>query len=118
MSGLLKKSTNLTGLAVSLNPRVELRTLYERILRLVNEMPQDYIYRKSIESLVKERTDIILQNESVPAIEEKINQGQIEELIFQAKNELNLVQDMFEYKPWESLVEKAPPHQWTWPPHK
>ncbi|XP_033344846.1 NADH dehydrogenase [ubiquinone] 1 alpha subcomplex subunit 5 [Bombus vosnesenskii] len=118
MSGALKKSTNLTGLAVSVNPRVELRVLYERILRLVNQMPQDYIYRKSIESLIKERTDIISQNESVPAIEEKINQGQIEELIIHAKNELNLAQDMFEYKPWESLMEKAPLHQWTWPPHK
>ncbi|XP_033183092.1 NADH dehydrogenase (ubiquinone) subunit ND-13B [Bombus vancouverensis nearcticus] len=118
MSGALKKSTNLTGLAVSVSPRVELRVLYERILRLVNQMPQDYIYRKSIESLIKERTDIISQNESVPAIEEKINQGQIEELIIHAKNELNLVQNMFEYKPWESLMEKAPLHQWTWPPHK
>ncbi|XP_071868558.1 NADH dehydrogenase (ubiquinone) subunit ND-13B [Bombus fervidus] len=118
MSGLLKKSTNLTGLAVSVNPRVELRTLYDRILRLANQMPQDYIYRKSIESLVKERTDIILQNESVPDIEEKINQGQVEELIIHAKNEINLMRDMLEYKPWESLMEKSPPHQWTWPPHK
>ena len=118
MSGLLKKSTNLTGLAVSINPRVELRTLYDRILRLVSQLPQDYIYRKSVESLVKERNDIILQNESIPVIEEKINQGQVEELIIQAKNELNLVQDMLEDKPWEKLMENAPPHQWTWPPHK
>ncbi|XP_068982020.1 NADH dehydrogenase [ubiquinone] 1 alpha subcomplex subunit 5 [Bombus flavifrons] len=118
MSGVLKKSTNLTGLAVSVNPRVELRTLYDRILRLVSQMPEDYIYRKSMESLVKERTDIISQNERVSDIEEKIKQGQIEELIIHAKNELNLAQDMFQYKPWESLMEKAPLHQWTWPPHK
>lgn len=61
---------------------------------------------------------LTLQNENVAVIEEKINQGQVEELINHAKNEIFLIQEIIEQRPWENLLEKAPPHQWTWPAYK
>ncbi|PBC28209.1 NADH dehydrogenase [ubiquinone] 1 alpha subcomplex subunit 5 [Apis cerana] len=118
MSNILKKTTGLTGLAVSSNPRLELSVLYDRILRLSTHLPKEYIYRKSVENLAKERINIVKENENVAVIEEKINQGQVEELINHAKNEIFLIQEIIEQRPWENLLEKAPPHQWTWPAYK
>lgn len=60
----------------------------------------------------------MLQNEDVAVIEQKIGQGQIEEVIISARGELSLMQDMLSQKPWENLMEQTPPNQWTWPPHK
>lgn len=138
------------------NPRLELTQLYEKILRFSASLPEDYVYRKTTESLVKERQKIVkevnarlnfstraritrgiferrfsfgipsyrynvysmLQNENVADIEDKINQGQVGELVIQAKNELSLIEMLVQARPWENLMEKAPPHQWTWPPRK
>lgn len=43
------------------------------------------------------------ENRSIRAIEEKIAGGLIEELIFQAHNELKLIRIMKNWKPWEYL---------------
>jgi NADH dehydrogenase (ubiquinone) 1 alpha subcomplex subunit 5 len=61
-------------------------------------MPADSVYRKSIEALAKERLAIVSSETSVSAIEEKINCGQVEELIFQAEDELALASKMSEWK--------------------
>ncbi|XP_017876203.1 NADH dehydrogenase [ubiquinone] 1 alpha subcomplex subunit 5 [Ceratina calcarata] len=118
MAGALKKTTGLTGLAVSKHPHTELRLIYDRLLRLASHLPADYTYRKSVENLVKERSEILQQSPNVADIEAKIGQGQIEEIIVHAQNELALMKDIVEQKPWENLIEKAPPHQWTWPAHQ
>ena len=41
---------------------------------------------------------------SIRAIEEKIGSGMVEELIFQAHNELKLIRIMKHWKPWEYLA--------------
>ena len=51
---------------------------------------------------------------NVSTIEEKINSGQVEELIEQAERELKLIDKMEEWKPWEPLVAEPPPGQWEW----
>jgi len=60
----------------------------------------------------------VLQNNDVKSIEDKIGSGQVEELLLQAKGEMRLAEKMAEWKPWEKLIQEAPPNQWTWPPHK
>lgn len=57
-----------------------------------------------------------LQNPAVKDIEAKIGCGQVEELIVQAENELILARKMLGWRPWEQLVNQAPPKQWDWPP--
>ena len=118
MSRVLKKTTGLTGLAVAEFAHRDLGRLYTRIMRVLETIPSESGYRKHTEKLIRERNDILQQNKVVAVVEEKINCGQIEELILQAKNELQLAQDMKTWKPWESLIEEPPQHQWTWPPHK
>ncbi|XP_061085701.1 NADH dehydrogenase [ubiquinone] 1 alpha subcomplex subunit 5 [Conger conger] len=115
MAGLLKKTTGLVGLAVSQNPHERLRVLYTKILASVQKMPQDAAYRKYTEEIVNERMNHVRTESDVQKLEQKINCGQIEEVISQAESELFLSRKMLEWKPWEPLVEEAPPNQWKWP---
>ncbi|KAM9335054.1 NADH dehydrogenase [ubiquinone] 1 alpha subcomplex subunit 5 [Symphorus nematophorus] len=115
MAGLLKKTTGLVGLAVSHNPHEHLRNLYSKILASLQTMPKDAAYRKYTEQLVSERYNLVNTEPDVGKLEQKINCGQIEEVIFQAECELALSRKMSEWKPWEPLVEEAPPNQWKWP---
>jgi len=56
-----------------------------------------------------------LQTADVAELERRIGCGQVEELIVQAENELILARKMLSWKPWEPLVTKPVPQQWTWP---
>ncbi|CAH0405218.1 unnamed protein product [Chilo suppressalis] len=114
--GLLKKTTGLTGLAVSANPHHTLGALYGKILRTLQKMPENAVYRKHTEQIVRERAAVLQQTKDVSELEQKINCGQAEELIIQAENELNLARKMLTWKPWEPLVAKPPKGQWDWPP--
>ena len=46
---------------------------------------------------------VVDENRSIRAIEEKVAFGLVEELIFQAHNELKLIRIMKSWKPWEYL---------------
>ncbi|XP_066157237.1 NADH dehydrogenase [ubiquinone] 1 alpha subcomplex subunit 5 [Euwallacea fornicatus] len=117
MSGAaLKTTTGLTGLAVSKHPHQILGTLYGKILRTLQKMPESATYRKHTEAIIKERGDVLHTTPAVEEVERKINCGQIEELIVQAENELQLARKMLMWKPWEPLAKVAPPNQWSWPP--
>ncbi|XP_077295909.1 NADH dehydrogenase (ubiquinone) subunit ND-13B isoform X1 [Arctopsyche grandis] len=116
MSGALKKTTGLTGLAVAINPHHNLSVLYNKILRTLQQMPETAAYRKYTEQIINERSAVLKQTPIVAEVEKKIGCGQAEELIFQAENELVLARKMLIWKPWEPLVSKAPKGQWDWPP--
>ncbi|XP_053687408.1 NADH dehydrogenase [ubiquinone] 1 alpha subcomplex subunit 5 [Sabethes cyaneus] len=118
MSGAIKKATGLTGLAVAQNPHHTLTALYNKILRAVAKMPEDAAYRRYTEQLVSERAKIVSTIPNVREVEQKINGGQVEELIIQAENELHLARKMLGWKPWDPLVKQAPATQWAWPPAK
>ncbi|ALC43553.1 CG6463 [Drosophila busckii] len=116
MARIVKASTGLTGLAVASNPHHTLSALYGKILRAVAKMPQDASYRKNTEQLVKQRAEAVCNNKDITALEKAVGCGQVEELIVQAENELMLARKMLGWKPWEKLVQPAPPKQWDWPP--
>ncbi|TNM91726.1 NADH dehydrogenase [ubiquinone] 1 alpha subcomplex subunit 5 [Takifugu rubripes] len=115
MAGLIKKTTGLVGLAVSHNAHERLAILYSKILGSVQTMPQDAAYRKYTEQLIKDRLQHVETEPDVQKLEEKINCGQIEEVIFQAECELALSRKMLTWKPWEPLIEEPPANQWKWP---
>ncbi|KAF7490786.1 hypothetical protein SSS_10364 [Sarcoptes scabiei] len=115
MAKFIKKTTGLTGLQVSNNPREQLISLYKKILGVLNEMPDSAAYKNYTRANINQRLTIV-QNENDPqAIEQKINCGQCEELIVQAENELSLAYRFLRDKPWEPPIEPAPENQWKWP---
>ncbi|XP_067907006.1 NADH dehydrogenase [ubiquinone] 1 alpha subcomplex subunit 5 [Heterodontus francisci] len=115
MAGVLKKTTGLVGLAVAQNPHEKLRILYSRILTVLNSIPADASYRKYTEQIINERFNLTKSEHDVQKLEDKINCGQIEEVISQAESELALAYKMAKWKPWEPLIDEAPHNQWKWP---
>ncbi|XP_004386609.1 NADH dehydrogenase [ubiquinone] 1 alpha subcomplex subunit 5 [Trichechus manatus latirostris] len=93
MAGLVKKTTGLVGLAVCESPHERLKTLYIKILDVLQQMPKNAGYRKYTEEITNERLS-------------KVNI---------AESELSLARKMVQWKPWEPLVEEPPANQWKWP---
>jgi len=118
MSGIVKKTTGLTGLLVAQHPHHTLASLYGKTLRALAKMPETAAYRIHTEKIITDRAKTVSTTSAVSEIEQKIGCGQIEELIVQAENELLLARKMLGWKPWESLSNPAPPQQWDWPPAK
>uniref|UniRef100_A0A8C8SMR1 NADH dehydrogenase [ubiquinone] 1 alpha subcomplex subunit 5 n=1 Tax=Pelusios castaneus TaxID=367368 RepID=A0A8C8SMR1_9SAUR len=115
MAGALKKTTGLVGLAVIEKPHERLRILYTKTLGALQEMPKDAAYRKYTEPMVNERLNLVQTEPDTQKLEDKINSGQIEEVMKQAESELQLARKMVQWKPWEPLVEEPPTDQWRWP---
>ncbi|XP_030072083.1 NADH dehydrogenase [ubiquinone] 1 alpha subcomplex subunit 5 [Microcaecilia unicolor] len=115
MAGLLKKTTGLVGLAVAPHPHERLRILYTKIIATLQNVPKDAAYRKYTEQIVNERLSAVQMETDVEKLEEKLNCGQIEEVIAQAENELHLARKMIEWKAWEPLIDEPPADQWKWP---
>jgi len=53
-------------------------------------------------------------NGDIATVEKRLDEGQIEEALGVAKDELKLVSNMLEWKAWESLEEKPAPGQWEY----
>ncbi|XP_006859395.1 PREDICTED: NADH dehydrogenase [ubiquinone] 1 alpha subcomplex subunit 5-like isoform X2 [Chrysochloris asiatica] len=100
MAGLLKKRLGI---------------LYAKILDVLEQMPKTAAYRKYTEEITNEKLNMVKAEPDVKKLEEQLQGGQIEEVIFQAENELNLARKMMLWKPWEPLVEEPPANQWKWP---
>lgn len=49
------------GLAVAANPHYTLGTLYGKILRTLQKMPESSVYRRYTEQIVKERAAVLKQ---------------------------------------------------------
>lgn len=130
---VLKTSTGLTGLKVHPNPLPALVETYQATLARVSEIPQSSIYRQSVEALTQRKLKIV-QNakDDIAAAEEALDDGQIEEALDVAQDELSLVGKMIEWKAyvlffnyinttthidsvrWEPLEEKPQPGQWEY----
>uniref|UniRef100_A0A8C3BQU6 NADH dehydrogenase [ubiquinone] 1 alpha subcomplex subunit 5 n=1 Tax=Cairina moschata TaxID=8855 RepID=A0A8C3BQU6_CAIMO len=95
--------------------RKRLRILYAKILGVLQNIPKDAAYRKYTEQIVNQRLNLVQTETDVQKLQDKLNSGQIEEVIVQAENELSLSRKMLQWKPWEPLVEEPPSNQWRWP---
>lgn len=99
--GKVKETTGLVGLDVVPNAREVLITLYDQTLKAVEGIPASAEYRKAVERFTKFRLQVCQEEQDWEKIEERINGGQVEELIVMAKDELTLIDKMKEWKPWE-----------------
>lgn len=114
MSKVKKLYTGFAGLPVCKDPHHELLKLYGRLMRRLEEIPKDSEYRKVTEAVILSRKNIVESTSEPIDIEKKLG-SQCEELIEDIKKEINLVETMKKYKPWEKLEEKPSPDQWKWP---
>uniref|UniRef100_A0A2K5IB81 NADH dehydrogenase [ubiquinone] 1 alpha subcomplex subunit 5 n=1 Tax=Colobus angolensis palliatus TaxID=336983 RepID=A0A2K5IB81_COLAP len=102
MAGVLKKTTDLVGLA-------RLRILYTKILDVLKRTPKKAAYRKYTEQIANEKLAMVKAEPDVKQSEDQLQGVQIKEVILQAENELSL------WKPWEMFMEEPPANQWKWP---
>lgn len=96
---VIKKTTGITGLAVNPNPLPELTETYQATLSVLSSIPSTSVYRQGVEALTKHKLNIVQgANGDIAAVEKQLDEGQIEESLDIAQDELNLVQNMLEWK--------------------
>ncbi|KAI9318369.1 ETC complex I subunit conserved region-domain-containing protein [Dichotomocladium elegans] len=109
-----KATTGLTGIPVHPNPRPHLIQTYNKTLTALSRLPATAVYRQATEALTQQRLSVVEGTENIAEIEQSIGNGQIEELIIQAEEELKLVAKMEEWKAWEPLQVPVPKGQWQY----
>ncbi|KAI0793469.1 NADH2 dehydrogenase [Abortiporus biennis] len=110
-----KTTTGITGLAVHPNPLPELKKTYESTLVALSSIPETSVYRQGVLAITQRKLKIIEEAKGdIAAAEKNLDEGQIEESIGIAHDELGLVQKMIEWKAWEPLEEKPEPGQWEY----
>lgn len=102
--GPLKLSTGIAFLDVEPYPRMKLMKLYYLTLEEINELPDEYGYKFLSRELTRFRMKTVDENLSIREIENKVAAGLIEELIFQAHNELKLLRLMKKWQPWKQFA--------------
>ncbi|TFK41118.1 Ndufa5, NADH-ubiquinone oxidoreductase subunit [Crucibulum laeve] len=112
---VLKRSTGLTGVAVHLDPLPELIKTYEATLSQLSSIPQTSVYRQGVEALTRHKLNVVQGAKGdVAAVEKQLDEGQIEESLGIASDELKLAAKMVDWKAWEPLEEKPEPGQWEY----
>lgn len=64
----------------------------------LERLPETSEYRKVTNNIIQSRLDIVSSTEDVAEIEAKVDDGQIEELIGQANQELSLIPQLEKWK--------------------
>lgn len=107
--------TGITGLYQHPNPRPALISLYNHTLKVLQDkFPQELVYKQLVETMTRNRLQIVEANEVTEQIENKIGGGLIEEIIVQAHEELTLAHELAGLKAWEPLEEKPLDDQWVY----
>ncbi|KAJ9086334.1 hypothetical protein DSO57_1005041 [Entomophthora muscae] len=102
----------MTGVVSHPAPLPHLIELYGKTIKELNELPEKSFYRSSTMAITHERLNIIKSTNDVSEVVKKLGLQQIEELILEANDELKLVAEIKETKPWEDLQDRAPVGQW------
>lgn len=94
-----KLTTGIYGLAVHPNPLPELTRTYESTLSALSSIPEHAAYRQGAEALTLRKLKIVQDaNGDIAEVERQLDEGQIEQAITIAKDELSLVGKMTEWK--------------------
>lgn len=94
-----KLSTGIHGLAVHPNPLPELTKTYESTLSALSAIPEKSVYRQGTEAVIIRKLKIVQEvNGDISEAEKQLDEGQIEEALLIAKDELSLVGKMAEWK--------------------
>src|SRR6266404_2342200 len=100
-----KLSTGLHGLPVHPNPLPELTKTYESTLTALSSIPEHAAYRQGTEALTLRKLKIVQDaNGDIAKVEKQLDEGQIEQAIEIAKDELGLVSKMKEWKAYVLLL--------------
>ena len=95
----LKTTTGITGLKVHPDPLPALTEAYEHTLSALKFIPETSVYRQGVEALTNNKLRILKEAEgSVEKAEKELGEGQIEESLDIAQDELALVSKMIEWK--------------------
>ena len=96
---VLKKTTGITGIPVHPNPLPALALTYEATLAAAASIPTTSVYRQSVEALTQNKLKVLEgANGDIELVEKQLDEGQIEEALAVAEDELKLVSKMIEWK--------------------
>ncbi|KAG8946158.1 hypothetical protein FRC04_012013 [Tulasnella sp. 424] len=111
-----KQTTGLFGIPAHPDPLPALQQTYKQTLNMLgSSVPANSVYRQSVEASIAHKLGVIENAKGdVAAVENQLDEGQIEQVLMAAEEELNLVGKMIEWKPWEPLAEKPPVGQWEY----
>jgi NADH dehydrogenase (ubiquinone) 1 alpha subcomplex subunit 5 len=94
-----KTTTGITGLSVHPDPLPELTRTYEQTLSALSAIPATSVYRQGVEALTKHKLTIVQKaSGDITRAEAELDEGQIEEALTIAHDELKLVGQMAEWK--------------------
>ncbi|KAI0669938.1 NADH2 dehydrogenase [Trametes maxima] len=110
-----KTTTGITGLKVHHDPIPALKQTYDSTLQILSAIPQSSVYRQGAEALTLHKLKALEKaNGDIAAAEKELDEGQIEESLEIAQDELSLANKMLQWKAWEPLEEKPQPGQWQY----
>lgn len=94
-----KPTTGLTGLKVHHDPLPELKKTYEATLQTLSAIPQSSVYRQGVEALTLHKLKVLEKaNGDISVLEKELDEGQVEEALDIAQDELSLANKMLEWK--------------------
>jgi NADH dehydrogenase (ubiquinone) 1 alpha subcomplex subunit 5 len=104
----VKNSTGITGLPVHSDPLPELKNIYHSTLKALESLPSTSVYRQGVESITQHKLKIVeAAGTNIALAEKQLDEGQIEEAIDVASDELKLVSKMQEWKAYVFLSYNA-----------
>ncbi|PBK77249.1 Ndufa5, NADH-ubiquinone oxidoreductase subunit [Armillaria solidipes] len=112
---VVKRTTGVTGLKVHPNPLPVLAETYRQTLEVLASVPSTSVYKQSAEALTLHKIKVLeAAKGDIASVEKGLDEGQIEESLNIASDELRLASQMIEWKAWEPLEEKPERGQWEY----
>lgn len=99
-----KSTTGITGLAVHPDPLPVLLETYRATLSRLSTIPTSAVYRQGTEATIRHKLSIVERatangTNDIAAAERELDDGEIEEALQLARDELTLAEKMLEWKP-------------------